>query len=279
MTAPRSSDRSAWLGWLLIVAGWALGLGWLILSVAIGDTIEVENLGGAMALRYAIVFAPLFVIALIFGQLGQVRVLRAGKSPGLWLILGLLLGGTGLGVTVVYSLLNGGLVPSSAPGVAMTMISLGAALTLVQVAVEEVFFRGWLQQAIDERAGSMAAAGLSSIGFAVFHLPAGVTSPISAVTLMLGGVFFGLLALRSGGILASVGAHFAWNAIEDQGLGLLYNPGNGMLGSFTDYELLGSALWGGTEEGLNASIGTVIVLAALILPLLRQPAAKATAAA
>lgn len=279
MTAPRSSDRPAWLGWLLIVAGSALGIAWLMAGQAIGATIEVENLGGAMALFYTIVFVPLLAIALICGLLGGTSVLRAGQAPGRWLLLGLLLGAAGLGVTVGYSLLNGGLVRGPAPAGAMAMLLLGAALTLVQVATEEVFFRGWLQQALTERAGPIVAVGLGALVFAAFHLPTGVASPISAITLVLGGVWFGLLALRSGGILASTGAHFAWNAIEDQGLGLVPNPGIGTLGSFADYELLGMGLWGGTEEGLNASIGTLIVLVALILPLLRQPAAKAAAAA
>lgn len=279
MTATRSSDRPAWLGWLLIAAGSALGIAWLMAGQAIGATIEVENLGGAMALFYAIVFVPLLAIALICGLIGGTRVLRAGQAPGRWLLLGLLLGAAGLGVTVGYSLLNGGLVRGPAPSAAMAMVLLGAALTLVQVATEEVFFRGWLQQALLERAGPVVAIGLGALVFAAFHLPSGIISPMAAVTLVLGGVWFGLLALRSGGILASTGAHFAWNAIEDQGLGLVPNPGIGTLGSFADYELLGMGLWGGTEEGLNASIGTVIVLVALIVPLLRQPAAKAAAAA
>ncbi|HMP55013.1 MAG TPA: CPBP family intramembrane metalloprotease, partial [Novosphingobium sp.] len=63
-------------------------------------------------------------------------------------------------------------------------------------------------------------------------------------------------------------AHFAWNATEDAGLGLVPNPGNGPLGSLFDFDLVGSALWGGGPEGLNASIGTAAALVALIVPLL-----------
>lgn len=274
-----SSDRPAWTDWALASLGVMLGFGWLMLGQKVGATIEVESLGGAMALYYALVFVPLLGIAALFAWIGGVRFLRLGTAPALWLALGLLLGAAGLGVSAAYSWINGGLVTGPLPSAPLAMLALGAALTLLQVGTEEVFFRGWLQPALAARSTGQVAVFLTAIVFALFHLPAGLTSPVSAVTLLLGGVLFGLLALRSGGILAPLGAHFAWNMIEDQGLGLVPNPGSGTLGSYVDLELLGTALWGGHEEGLNASVGTVIVLTALILPLLRAPAAKNAAVA
>jgi hypothetical protein len=98
---------------------------------------------------------------------------------------------------------------------------------------------------------------------------------MSLINLMAGGLWFGLLALRSGGLVAPLMAHFAWNAIEDLGFGLTPNPGAGPLGSLMNWDLLGQTLWGATEAGLNDSIGTTVVLTALILPLLRSKAAQA----
>lgn len=264
-----SSDRPAWTDWALAALGAFLGFGWLILGQKIGETIEVESLGGAMALYYVLVFVPLLGIAALFAWISGVRFLRAGEAPALWLGLGLLFGAVGLGMSAAYSWLNGGLVPGPLPSAPVAMLALGAALTLLQVGTEELFFRGWMQPALGARSNGLVAVLLTALVFAAFHVPAGLTSPVSVVTLLLGGILFGLLALRSGGVLAPLGAHFAWNMIEDQGLGLVPNPGSGTLGSYVDLDLLGSALWGGHEEGLNASIGTVIVLVALILPLLR----------
>ena len=85
---------------------------------------------------------------------------------------------------------------------------------------------------------------------------------------MLGGLWFGLLAVRSGGILAPMAAHFAWNASESIGFGLDPNPGVDDLGALANYDLVGLPIWGGSPEGLNASIAMTLVLAALVIPLL-----------
>ncbi len=102
---------------------------------------------------------------------------------------------------------------------------------------------------------------------------------MALVNLMLGGVLFGLLALRSGGLAAPVAAHFAWNATEDLGFGLVPNPGIGPLGALVDLDLAGPAHWGGSEEGLNTSVGMTVVLAALVVLLLARSVRSKPAAA
>ena len=57
-------------------------------------------------------------------------------------------------------------------------------------------------------------------------------------------------------------------AAEDLGFGLLPNPGLGDFGALANYDMLGGALWGGSEEGLNSSIAMTLVLTALVIPLL-----------
>ena len=141
-------------------------------------------------------------------------------------------------------------------------------MILFQVAAEEVFFRGWIQPALSRKVGSIAGVALAALLFTGFHVTGGARAPLSLVNILLAGVLFGLLALRSGGILASIAAHFAWNASENLGLGLDPNPGIDIFGGLFDIDLAGAPTWGGNPEGLNASIGTVAVLVALILPLL-----------
>jgi uncharacterized protein len=77
-----------------------------------------------------------------------------------------------------------------------------------------------------------------------------------------------LLAARSGGLSGAIGAHFAWNWTEQILLGIDPNPGLGSFGAIANFELTGPAVWGGSDEGLNASIAMTIALLALLAPLL-----------
>ena len=43
--------------------------------------------------------------------------------------------------------------------------------------------------------------------------------------------------------------------------------GVGGFGAVWDFELAGTGLWGGSAEGLNASLGMTLVLLAVLLPL------------
>jgi hypothetical protein len=156
---------------------------------------------------------------------------------------------------------------ASVPG----LIALGIALTGLQAGAEEVLFRGWLQPALIARIGVPGGVLAGAVVFAAFHAISATSDPISLANLVLGGLWFGLLALRSGGILAPLAAHFAYNVIEDCGLGLVPNPGVGPLGAWHDLDLVGSPLWGSGPEGLNASLGLTAALVAMILPLLAPP--------
>ena len=122
---------------------------------------------------------------------------------------------------------------------------------------------------MQQKLGPALAVIASAAAFSSFHiLVGGATSPLSLFNLMLGGIWFALLAQRSGGLLAPFLAHYGWNVTEDIGLGLVPNPGVGEFGSLFNQDMVGVALWGGSDEGLNASIAMSVVLVALIVPLL-----------
>ena len=95
----------------------------------------------------------------------------------------------------------------------------------------------------------------------------GARSPLTLLNLVLGGILFGLLALRGGGLLAPIAAHATWNWAEQILLGLDPNPGTGSFGALFDFDLVGPAMWGGSDEGLNASLALSFALVALIVPL------------
>ena len=147
------------------------------------------------------------------------------------------------------------------------MLLLGSLVTFGQAASEEVFFRGWLQPVLARAWGPAIAIAITAAAFAGLHIAGGARTPVTLVNLALGGIVFGLLAWRSGGIAASIAAHAGWNWSEGILFGLDPNPGTGSFGAIHDLDLAGAALWGGSPEGLNASIAMTLVLAALLLPL------------
>ena len=55
--------------------------------------------------------------------------------------------------------------------------------------------------------------------------------PVSLLNILLAGIWFGLLALRTGGLLAPILAHFGYNWAEEMIFGASPNPGVGAFGS------------------------------------------------
>ena len=278
--------RSAFADWAIIIIGLIAALFAVAEPVrdAISESITVDSVITGNVLFYAVLFVPLILLSLLLGLLGRHRVLRAGDSPLRWVLVGLLIGAGGLATCVLYVWLNGSLRPLPIDALAQNHLILGTAIVLLGVAAEELLFRGWLLSALQDMLGSSWAVLLSAIAFSGFHWWAGgaAADVVSLANLLLGGMWFGLLAVRSGGILAPMAAHFAWNASESIVFGLDPNPGVDELGALTNYDLVGLPMWGGSGEGLNASIAMTFVLAALVVPLLpslTRPVARQKASA
>ncbi|MET0180985.1 MAG: CPBP family intramembrane glutamic endopeptidase [Novosphingobium sp.] len=277
MRSAESRARSPVLAWLALAAGLGVALALLLAGQAIAGQLDIDSLGVAISLFYLLLFGPLIVLPLVLGAIARRKVLRGGEHRWRWTVLGLATGFGGLSVTVAYAWLHGTLTPGEVARATTGYLALGLALTMLQVVAEEVMFRGWLFPAVAERVGIAGGIGLSAAAFSAFHLIGGAKAPLSLFNLVLGGVWFALLAWRSGGLLAPIAAHFGWNIAEDLGLGLVPNPGVGELGALINYDLRGSALWGGSAEGLNASLAMTVVLVALIVPLAwpRRPSVAA----
>lgn len=147
------------------------------------------------------------------------------------------------------------------------LFALGTLLTLLGVLGEELLIRGLLQPILVRAWGPAAGIAVASLAFMVIHMVGGWAYPVSLLNILLAGIWFGLLAWRTGGLLAPVLAHFGYNWAEEMVFGASPNPGIGAFGSIVDVDLVGSTIWGGSVEGLNASLAVSIVLAALIVPL------------
>jgi len=80
--------------------------------------------------------------------------------------------------------------------------------------LEEVLWRGFLLQELRRRMPLLGAVALSSLGFSLSHLLNPHLHPLALVNLMLFGLWFALLFLRTGTVWLAWGAHFAYNLWE-----------------------------------------------------------------
>lgn len=217
-----------------------------------------------------IIFGLILVAGVGGGALCGFNAARLGPRAGLRLLEG---GGIGLVGVLVATALAGiaGVLHRADGGIGAGIFLWGTALIVLQAASEEVFFRGWLQPIL-VKAWGVAGIPITAVTFAAMHLIGGASSVVSVLNLFLGGLLFGLLAARYGGIASAVAAHFAWNWSEQLLFGLYPNPGSGSFGSILNMDLAGSSWWGGSDEGLNASIAMTFALAVLLAPLLIIPA-------
>ncbi len=131
------------------------------------------------------------------------------------------------------------------------MVQAGAAVT------EELMFRGFALQALEQRWGSRAAIVITGLFFGVAHLGAPGAGVWSALAIALeAGVMLGVAFLWRRNIWFVAGLHFTWNTAE-QLLGIPVS-GHTPQGLFT-VDTHGSALLSGGTFGLEASIVPVLI--------------------
>ncbi len=80
-------------------------------------------------------------------------------------------------------------------------------MAVVAPCFEELMFRGTLLPWLQSRLGPAWAIPLSALAFAAFHL-----QPLALPTLFTLGAVLGLAARRTGGLLAPIAVHAAWNS-------------------------------------------------------------------
>jgi membrane protease YdiL (CAAX protease family) len=244
---------------------------------------QQSNYPAIETLYALVIFGSLLVFALVGGRISKVDPLRIGRKPAAMIPLGALIGVIGVFASVSYAWLAGTLTYGPQAGRDAGLLLWGSTVIMFGAAVEEIYFRGWLQPVLIRHYGTPIAVLLSALTFATLHVMGGARSPTTLVNLFLGGLLFGILAARGGGLAGAIAAHFTWNWSEQILLGLDPNPGVGSFGAWLDLDLAGAALWGGSEEGLNASLAMTMTLLALLVPLIilfrSAPAAKGEARA
>jgi membrane protease YdiL (CAAX protease family) len=212
-----------------------------------------------------IIFGPLLLAGLAGGALCGINAARPGAGFR-GLAAGAGIGFIGLVIATFLAAIAGALRQQHG-GLSVGLLGGGSALIMLQAGSEEIFFRGWVQPVLVKGWGA-AGIVVTALAFALVHRIESTTSVVSLFNMFLGGLLFGALAARYNGIAAAFGAHFSWNWAEQLVFGLDPNPGAGNFGSIFNFDLVGSPWWGGSNEGLNASIAMTFALATLLVPIL-----------
>lgn len=210
----------------------------------------------------ALIFGLFLAAALAATGLEGRRPWRREGISYLDIPAGLAIGGLGYCATAAIAALAGAIAPAPAVATASPLagIAFGAGVVALQSVSEEAFFRGWLQPVLCTDWGPRVGLVVTSALFAGLHIVAGAQGWMAVLNLFLGGLLFGLLALRTGNLLAPAAAHFAWNWTESGILGLSWDPA----GSLVSLKFIGSPLWNGGPDAMNGSLATTIVLVALV---------------
>ena len=253
----------------------AVGAPWIIIAYAGQIDTGLAALSGradgsAGSWLDAAITALIMLLA-IAGSLILRQPIRAGRDAALVF--------AALPVGIVAPAVAIGLATAAGATVAMDgriagfgLFLAGSLLIVAKALGEEMLFRGLLQPLLCRAWGVPIGIALASLAFTAIHVIGGWSDPVSLLNITLAGGWFGLLAWRTGGILAPTLAHAGYNWAEEMLLGASPNPGTGSFGALFDVDLIGPMRLGGSPDGLNASLLLTAVLATIILPLvLRRP--------
>jgi hypothetical protein len=165
-------------------------------------------------------------------------------------------------------LLAGGLrIGAAGQGRAAAVLA-GVGVALLVALAQELAVHGWLLRRLERALGRLAAIGVTSLGFAAIHLGRPGETPAGLIGLFLFASVAGAGALRSGALAWAVGFHFAWNAAQDQLLGLA-DSGARPSASVFAAAAAGPSLLSGGSAGLEASAPALLLFGAAALWLLR----------
>ncbi len=192
---------------------------------------------------------------LLFGGLGLGLLLPFGALATVWLFGEITVAGgpSRFETTVLISILAGAL-----------------AQALFVALVEEVVFRGMVVREWAVKWGWSIAAVLGGLYFGLLHVPAvlgdaSITNIlwVLAAAIAVTGMFVALY-VRSGSLWLPIGVHLAWILTLDTFIGATMSGQDSEFGLYQT-ELSGPDFVTGGEFGLEASIGAILVYAAVAL--------------
>jgi len=142
-----------------------------------------------------------------------------------------------------------------------------AELVLVGMA-EEMMFRGILFGVTARALGSKAAIVISSLVFALAHLPNDGFSLLAIVAIAAYGVLQAALYMRTRRLWVCIGTHVGWNYCVSQVFSSTVS-GHAATDGLLRGELVGKAMLTGGAFGVEASLVTVLLISAVAAWVLR----------
>lgn len=148
-----------------------------------------------------------------------------------------------------------------------------AELVLVGMA-EEMMFRGILFGVTARALGSKAAIVISSLVFALAHLPNAGFSLLAILAITSYGVLQAGLYMQTRRLWVCIGTHVGWNYCVSQVFSSTVS-GHAATDGLLRGELLGNAMLTGSAFGVEASLVTVLLISAVAAYVLRLAFARA----
>ena len=224
-----ASDKT-WVSWLIIIT--FLIFWWVVLMIgnlAIYLTLYIVGISEGLAISVSgllgyIILIPLTLLFIyVDGSLDRIKeMLRFGSVKRiLILILAIPIAVTIFDwiLNIIYTVLWFGIFGEPSANIDLGTdwgsSSIDIAFLFLSVAVvtpiaEELFFRGYLLDAINRKHGDWTAIIWSSILFGLVHVVGGSFLIGSA---FIGGIIYGWIRMRTGSLLPSIACHMMWNML------------------------------------------------------------------
>jgi membrane protease YdiL (CAAX protease family) len=180
---------------------------------------------------------------------------------------GLVLGVGMMGACVALLFLFGWATWSEMPLPAVAPLVLSTLAMLLNTVTQEVLVRGYFQQTVQFRFGTVAGVIISSLLFVAMHLGAIGSQLLPALSLFAAGALLGTCYAIRGNLWLPIGLHFGWNVLQGPVLGgavsgQALNAGDHLLNIAGPSLMTGGKF--GIEGGLIAiaitSLGTPLIL-------------------
>lgn len=270
-------------------------LGNLLIVIALLECFFIPLFGGLadagassnpMEVVNSVLALPHFSIMMLFGTAATILVAilfckiiqkRSWKSIGLSrqnafsnYICGAIFGAITISLIVAICAVTGAGFFTNEETSSVLIIALFLLAYLIQGASEEILCRGYFMYSVARRYPMWVAVMISSIMFALLHMPNNGISLIALLNLFLFGVFAAVVTIRTGSIWYASGFHSAWNFVQGNFYGIKVS-GMDMHGSLLHFTFEPSkAYLNGGAFGIEGGLLCTAFLIIGILFFLRQ---------
>ena len=222
-----ASDKT-WVSWLIIIT--FLIVWWLLTiigTLAVWFALYSVGLSDGLAFSISSLLVEIFLIPLVLlyiyvdGSLDRIKEMLKFDSlkRALFLILAIPIVVTIIDflLTMIYAITWIGIFgePSSNTdlGTNWGSSSIDIAFLFLSVAIvtpiaEELFFRGYVLDAINRKHGDWTAIIWSAMLFGLVHV-----DPFTMGQAFMGGIIYGWIRMRTGSLLPSIACHMMWNML------------------------------------------------------------------